>query len=41
MRVLLTTWGARGEVQPLVGVAVPVWALTSVAASVMPTGGGR
>jgi UDP:flavonoid glycosyltransferase YjiC (YdhE family) len=39
MRALLTTYGSRGDVQPLVGLAVQVRAPR--AAGVMPTGGWR
>lgn len=49
MRVLLATCGARGDVEPMAGLAPPLWALGAVAAAtegcdapaaggVMPTG---
>ena len=49
MRVLLTTYGSRGDVEPMVGLAVRVRALGAaveecdalVATGVMPTGGWR
>jgi hypothetical protein len=49
MRVLLTVYGSRGDVEPMVGLAVQVRALAAaaeewdapVATGVMPTGGWR
>jgi hypothetical protein len=36
MRVLLTTYGSRADVEPMVGLAVQTWALGA-----WPTGGWR
>jgi hypothetical protein len=49
MRVLLTTYGSRGDVEPMVGLAVQLGALAAaaeewdapVATGLMPTGGWR
>ena len=37
MRVLLPTYGSRGDVQPLVGLAVQLWALGAQARACVPS----